>query len=390
MKKKSIIILATFFFSVFTASAQLVIKNDGRVIVGPDTRPDDDMYRVLSMSIQGRLGEFNAGSKLAFGDFGRYDHNGWNVFIGEFGTYDSDILWLHGKKGVKMSAFNGDYIVAEWNYNGQRNYLPRFTIYDGVRLDRLSVSSDDNHKSSIRNIQYALPRLMRLNGVTYNYKPLDNIQPVGNVGEIERAEGLTEKEDLARQLATSALQSRGFGDTRYGLITSEIIDLFPEIVEFDSLGNQYVNYLEMIPIIVSAFRELYTAIENRGVSLDLIEDYEDYLRGMQSDSTVDHESRAHRSTNSNSSITNGAVLYQNSPNPFTSATTIEYFIPTDATSANILVFNLTGELMQSYPIHAFGNGQVVISGSTLNAGMYIYSLVVDEQIVGTKRMVLTK
>ena len=111
---------------------------------------------------------------------------------------------------------------------------------------------------------------------------------------------------------------------------------------------------------------------------------------MQSDSTVDHESRAHRSTNSNSSITNGAVLYQNSPNPFTSATTIEYFIPTDATSANILVFNLTGELMQSYPIHAFGNGQVVISGSTLNAGMYIYSLVVDEQIVGTKRMVLTK
>ena len=390
MKKKSIIILATFFFSVFTASAQLVIKNDGRVIVGPDTRPDDDMYRVLSMSVQGRLGEFNAGSKLAFGDFGRYDHNGWNVFIGEFGTYDSDILWLHGKKGVKMSAFNGDYIVAEWNYNGQRDYLPRFTIYDGVRLDRLSVSSDDNHKSSIRNIQYALPRLMRLNGVTYNYKPLDNIQPVGNVGEIERAEGLTEKEDLARQLATSALQSRGFGDTRYGLITSEIIDLFPEIVEFDSLGNQYVNYLEMIPIIVSAFRELYTAIENRGVSLDLIEDYEDYLRGMQPDSTFDYDSRAHRSTSSNAPITNNAVLYQNSPNPFTSTTTIEYFIPTDATCANIFVFNLTGELMQSYPIHAFGNGQVVISGSTLNAGMYIYSLVVDEQIVGTKRMVLTK
>ena len=33
MKKKSIIILATFFFSVFTASAQLVIKNDGSFFV---------------------------------------------------------------------------------------------------------------------------------------------------------------------------------------------------------------------------------------------------------------------------------------------------------------------------------------------------------------------
>ncbi|MBQ4206186.1 MAG: hypothetical protein II662_05975 [Bacteroidales bacterium] len=94
MKKISVILLTALFISVVPVSAQLVIKNDGRVIVGPDTRPDDDMYRVLSMSIQGRYGEYNAGSKLAFGDFGRYDHNSWNVFVGEFGTHDSDILWL--------------------------------------------------------------------------------------------------------------------------------------------------------------------------------------------------------------------------------------------------------------------------------------------------------
>lgn len=35
-----------------------------------------------------------------FGDLGQYDTNGWSVFLGEYGTSDTDHLWLHGKKGI--------------------------------------------------------------------------------------------------------------------------------------------------------------------------------------------------------------------------------------------------------------------------------------------------
>ena len=49
-----------------------------------------------------------------------------------------------------------------------------------------------------------------------------------------------------------------------------------------------------------------------------------------------------------------------------------------------------GRLLQSLPISSFGHGSVTISGSTLQAGMYVYSLVVDGQMVDTKRMILTK
>ena len=47
-------------------------------------------------------------------------------------------------------------------------------------------------------------------------------------------------------------------------------------------------------------------------------------------------------------------------------------------------------LLQTHPITDFGNGHVSISGSSLEAGMYVYALVVDGQIIDSKRMILTK
>ena len=117
---------------------------------------------------------------------------------------------------------------------------------------------------------------------------------------------------------------------------------------------------------------------------------DNYAGSMQSDSSFYYNTKSVHGTNTSLSHTTSAVLFQNSPNPFSNTTTIEYYIPIETSNANLYVFNLTGELLQSYPISSFGNGQVIVSGSTLNAGMYIYSLVVDEQIVATKRMVLTK
>ena len=62
----------------------------------------------------------------------------------------------------------------------------------------------------------------------------------------------------------------------------------------------------------------------------------------------------------------------------------------EGAKANLFIFTLNGELLETYPVTVFGYGEVSIDGSTLNAGMYLYSLVVDGQIVDTKRMILTK
>jgi hypothetical protein len=386
MKKSILLISVISFFAVFPVKAQMVIKNDGRVYVGPDTNPNDDSCRVLTMSIHGNGSSF-AGSKLAFGDFGRYGHDGWNVFVGEYGSTDTDILWLHGKNGVKMTAQNSSYLLMQWQPS--RTTLPRITFCDGLHVDRLSVSCDDRNKRSVTTIPYALPRLMSLTGIKYNYLPVDNRSDTEILEDCQTTRTPTEKEAEAMRQSAALRAAREQGDTRYGIMTSELARLFPEIVEQDDQGNQYVNYMELIPVMVSAIQELYSALESSGVTLGVMDEYEAYLRSYPSDSTAGGRQYANVPSG-NPVLPSGAVLYQNSPNPFSSATVIEYYIPDSATTANLFIFTLNGELLETYPVTAFGHGSISIDGSTLDAGMYLYSLVVDEQIIDTKRMILTK
>ena len=95
-------------------------------------------------------------------------------------------------------------------------------------------------------------------------------------------------------------------------------------------------------------------------------------------------------TSTPSDILANAFLYQNTPNPFNTTTEIKYFLPEGSTNSYIYVFNLQGNLLLTYNLSDNGFGSVIINGSSLNAGMYIYSLVVNGQEAETKRMILTK
>ena len=82
------------------------------------------------------------------------------------------------------------------------------------------------------------------------------------------------------------------------------------------------------------------------------------------------------------------MLAQNVPNPFTSSTTIKYSIPENKT-AMIAVFDLNGKMLLQFP-NLRGASQVTINGSSLQAGMYLYTLVVNGEEIITKKMILTK
>lgn len=380
--KRTIIVMALLLAGALCANAQMEIKPNGKVVVGPG-RASDDQDNVLTMSLFGQNGEYRAGSKLAFGDFGMKSYNGWNVFIGEWADDDTDILWLHGKNGIRMTSWDASSLLGEWDiYEGNKG----FTVYDGFRADRVLVSSDDSHKSNVTNIPWALSRVLQLNAKVYIYDQIDH--SLGEGGNFARAEAdsvesMSGKDSVSIGNLEQEMQSRATrGTTRYGLLASELLVQFPELVEVDTAGNQYINYVEMVPVLVSAFNDLYAFVVSRTGSgnsaLDSVAIGEQEERGAKSGVPM---AIAGDKT---------AKLYQNTPNPFSEETAIEYYVPTDAKSASMYVFNLTGEMLQSLPISSFGHGSVTISGSTLQAGMYVYSLVVDGQMVDTKRMILTK
>jgi hypothetical protein len=85
-------------------------------------------------------------------------------------------------------------------------------------------------------------------------------------------------------------------------------------------------------------------------------------------------------------LANNAVLYQNSPNPFGNGTTIKYFIPENAIG-QIVFFDEFGNKIKVIQVEDKGMGQLNVSASNLAAGMYSYSLVVNEKIIDTKKMI---
>jgi hypothetical protein len=88
-------------------------------------------------------------------------------------------------------------------------------------------------------------------------------------------------------------------------------------------------------------------------------------------------------------LANNAVLYQNSPNPFGSGTTIKYFVPENA-NAQLVFYDEFGNQIKVFKIEESGMGQLNIDSSNLSSGVYTYSLLVNDKVIDTKKMIKTK
>ncbi len=83
-------------------------------------------------------------------------------------------------------------------------------------------------------------------------------------------------------------------------------------------------------------------------------------------------------------------LYQNNPNPFNEKTTIYFEVFDGFKLAKIYIYNLQGEQIKSCNINNSGKGSIEIPSSELKAGIYFYSLFVDNKEIDTYKMILTK
>ena len=82
-------------------------------------------------------------------------------------------------------------------------------------------------------------------------------------------------------------------------------------------------------------------------------------------------------------------LYQNIPNPFTIGTEIKFFVPETVKQASLMIYDLNGREIRKIEINERNESSVKINGKELAAGMYIYSLIVDNTEIDSKRMILT-
>jgi hypothetical protein len=220
----------------------------------------------------------------------------------------------------------------------------------------ITFTSDRTLKQNINYDINTLDRLLKLKPASYNFKPT-----------------------LVKS-APEQVQNKIASTKEYGLIAQEVAPIFPELVEKDSItGLMGIKYVEFIPMLIDAIK-----IQN-----DKIENLTKLVNANSSNGTLDQSSTNRTQNPSGDNITKSSSLAQNKPNPFNTETTIEYRVTNSVSECKIIIFDMNGKLIKTYKIRANENS-LVIKANELNQGMYLYSLVVDNTEIDTKKMIITE
>lgn len=159
---------------------------------------------------------------------------------------------------------------------------------------------------------------------------------------------------------------------KYGLAADQLKEVYPELVYEDKSGNVSINYIEMIPLLVQAVNELKAELAQ-----------------------VKGETKAEAKTRTDATTINTVdeavlSLAQNNPNPFSESTSIEVSVPQSVRSASLFIYDMSGKMLKRITISGRGTSRVPVTAEGLTEGMYLYTLVADGKVAGTKRMILAK
>jgi hypothetical protein len=91
-----------------------------------------------------------------------------------------------------------------------------------------------------------------------------------------------------------------------------------------------------------------------------------------------------------SAVSGAPLLYQNIPNPFSTGTKINYYLPEGTMGASIIFYDTYGNQLKTVALNQTGNGTLNITPDNLSNGIYSYSLIVNGSIIDTKKMMLQK
>jgi len=246
-----------------------------------------------------------------------------------------------------------------------------------VKANMFVTTSDRRLKSDIEEFKYGLEEVRQLQPVSFAYN--------GRGGTTD-------------------------GTQHIGLIAQELQAVAPELVEefthvtyeYDEDGTQrevgqekflQIRDSEVKFMLINSIKQMAAeneALKSQNDALDArLRVLEDLIKNSGDNSTneTDVIDEVNVSLDGNNEI---ASLAQNQPNPFNENTVINYFLPENATGAHMNIFSAEGKMIKTIRLNEIGEGRVNLRANGLAAGNYMYQLVTDGGVVGTKTMVLIK
>ena len=256
---------------------------------------------------------------------------------------------------------NGSIGINKWTPNPNSNNNCRLDVGGNMLVQSTWYNSDSRYKREIRPIN-SWTNLLKLNSIQY--------KPSGEALEVQLELFKKEYKNVMKeeefQAAVSGFE-RQIADqnadttTYFGYRAEELREVYPNLVSADHQGFLNVNYVGLIPVLVDAIKDLKAEINA-------------LKGGFEKQSTE---------------VVSGAMLYQNTPNPFDKSTEIKCFVPNYVNNASICVYDLTGLQLLKIDVKEKGNASIFLTANQFKAGMYLYSLIIDGKEVDTKKMVIT-
>lgn len=230
-------------------------------------------------------------------------------------------------------------------------------------------------------LESPLQKLKTLNGIVYR-EPSPSGTPSGRP-----ARTAADASDSVAYVSGLPENESGEPAVRIGLLAREVEQAFPEVVRELPDGSKGILYTDLIPVLIESIKELQDSLALQSVRIAALEQQ---ASGPASSPQFAPSADGTSGVSGQPYQANGAVLYQNTPNPFNRETEITYRLSAGASAASVCIYNLNGQQLRKYPLPTGElSGKVTVSGSEFAPGMYLYSLVIDNRVIDSKRMTLT-
>ena len=349
---KKFLFFASMMLATMCAQAQLTVASTGNTTTG-------------TLTVNGVMG--------ATGNYGALTvesdevHEAWNSMSG------GPLMVLCAK-----TSSNGVIPFSVYMNNTQMFYIGT----NGYAYGKGFVNtSDSTRKENIANLQSPLQKLGTLHGISFNFKD-ENSSKQSRMRTMEVPLGATP--EISAQIESE--QNR----KRIGLIAQEVEQVFPEVVRTQYDGTKGILYSDLIGVLVEAINDLQDSLTVQGTQIAALQNQMNAMQAVFFANNGSQPQLEQQGRQSNVDFSH-AILYQNTPNPFKQETTIAYRLPSNIQNASLCIYNLNGQQLKKYDLDtAVISNSVTVEGSTLTAGMYIYALIIDGQMVASKRMVLTE
>ncbi len=254
-----------------------------------------------------------------------------------------------------------------------------------------STISDGRFKTNVRQNVPGLIFIKLLKPVTYNIDVRNYERFLGkDESSINKLKG--SYDDAERKLHT------GF--------VAQDVESAAQLINYDFDGinhpqnekdNYSLVYANFIPSLVKALQELSKMNDKKDAKIDSLENESILQKKISSDleerlAKLEAMMKVQSSgiNNQQSANLSSGLLEQNTPNPFSNTTIINYSLPQHYSSAKITITDKTGKALKEMNVSGNGKQSLQLNASLFNSGAYQYSLIIDGKLIDTKQLVLAK